>query len=95
LLGAVDTRDVAWAWLTAHFDALVPLLPDRFAGQIPMAIRLCDPQRIEQVRAFFAPRIDQLTGGPRNLAQALETASQCAARIAAQKASVLTYLDAR
>jgi cytosol alanyl aminopeptidase len=56
---------------------------------------MCDPERIERVRAFFAPRIDQLTGGPRNLAQALETAAQCAARVAAQRDSVLGYVDGR
>jgi alanyl aminopeptidase len=95
LLGATGTRDVAWAWLTAHFDALAPLLPDRFGGQIPAMIRMCDARRIDEVRAFFAPRIDQLTGGPRNLAQALEAAAQCAARVAAQRDSVLAYLDAR
>ena len=95
MLGSTDTRDAAWAWLTAHFDALAPLLPDRHAGQIPGAIRMCDARWIEQVRGFFAPRIDQLTGGPRNLAQALENAAQCAARVAAQRASVLAFLDAQ
>ena len=58
-------------------------------------IRMCDARRIDEVRAFFAPRIEQLTGGPRNLAQALEDAAQCAARVAAQRDSVLAYLDAR
>ena len=94
LLGAPDTRDAAWAWLTAHFDALVPLLPDRFAGQLPLAVRVCDLHRIDEIRAFFAPRVDRLTGGPRNLAQALEAATQCAARVAAQRESVLAFVDA-
>jgi alanyl aminopeptidase len=95
LLGAPDTRDAAWTWLTAHFDALMPLLPDRYGGQLPRAIRMCDRHRIDEVRAFLAPRVEQLTGGPRNLAQALETAEQCVARVAAQRASVIAYLDAR
>jgi hypothetical protein len=92
LLGALATRDAAWAWLTEHFDALAARLPDRHGGQIPSMISMCEPQRIERVRAFFAPRIDSLTGGPRNLAQALEAAEQCAARAAAQRDSVLRYL---
>jgi alanyl aminopeptidase len=95
LLGAPDTRDAAWTWLTAHFDALMPKLPDRFGGQLPRAIRMCDRRQIDEVRAFLAPRVEQLTGGPRNLAQALETAEQCVARVAAQRASVIAYLDAR
>jgi alanyl aminopeptidase len=92
LLGALATRDAAWSWLTAHFDALAAQLPDRYGGQIPSMISMCDARRIEAVRAFFAPRIDKLTGGPRNLALALEGAQQCAARAAAQRDSVQGYL---
>jgi alanyl aminopeptidase len=92
LAGALETRALAWAWLEAHFDALMPLLPDRFGGQLPAAIKICDPAWAERVRAFFTPRVERLTGGPRNLAQALETAAQCAARVAAQQDSVTRYL---
>ena len=92
MLGSLATREAAWSWLTAHFDALAGLLPDRYGGQIPAMISMCDPRRIESVRAFFAPRIDKLTGGPRNLALALEGAQQCAARAAAQRDSVQRYL---
>ncbi|HSR97243.1 MAG TPA: M1 family metallopeptidase [Kofleriaceae bacterium] len=92
LLGALATRDAAWAWLTAHFEALAALLPDRYGGQIPAMVSMCDARRIDEVRAFFAPRIDKLTGGPRNLALALEGAQQCTARAAAQRDSVQRYL---
>jgi alanyl aminopeptidase len=92
LLGSRATRDAAWAWLKAHFDALVVLLPDRFGGQLPAMLAMCDPQRADDVRAFFTPRVDKLTGGPRNLAQALETAQQCAARVVAQRDSVERYV---
>jgi alanyl aminopeptidase len=92
LLAAIATRDAAWAWLQAHFDALAAGLPDRFAGRLPGMIKLCDAQRIAEVRAFFAPRVDKLAGGPRNLAQALEAAEQCAARVAAQRDSVRAYV---
>ena len=92
LLGALATRDAAWIWLTAHFEALAALLPDRYAGQIPAMISMCDPRRIDEVRSFFAPRIDKLTGGPRNLALSLEGAQQCLARTAAQRESVQHYL---
>jgi len=88
---ARETRDIAWKWLTAHFDALVPMLPDRYAGFVPRFYKICDPTRAGAVREFFTPRVDKLTGGPRNLALALETADQCAARVAAQQASVDRY----
>ena len=52
----------------------------------------CDAGRIEQLRAFFTPRVDKLTGGPRNLAQARRrVGQQCVARVAAQQASVDSY----
>jgi alanyl aminopeptidase len=92
LLSTLETRDVAWTWLTAHFDALVPMLPDRYAGFVPRAYKVCDPTRAAALRAFFTPRVDKFTGGPRNLALALETADQCAARVAAQQASIDRYV---
>jgi alanyl aminopeptidase len=92
LLARTVTRDAAWTWLVAHFDALMPLLPDRAGGAIPNRIALCDAEHAAIVRDFFTPRIEKLTGGPRNLAQALEAAQQCAARVAAQKDSVARYL---
>jgi cytosol alanyl aminopeptidase len=92
LLRTIETRDAAWAWLTAHFDQLAPMLPDRFAGFFPRLYAACDAQRIEAIRAFFTPRVDKLTGGPRNLAQALEGDAQCMAKVAAQQTSVDAYL---
>jgi alanyl aminopeptidase len=92
LLGMADTRDTAWAWLKLHFDALAPMLPDRFGGRIPGMYAICDAQRADDLRAFFTPRVEQLTGGPRSLAQALEGAQQCAARLAAQRDSVQRYV---
>jgi len=91
LLSTLDTRDVAWKWVVAHFDTLVPMLPDRYAGFVPRIYKVCDPTRANAMREFFTPRVDKLTGGPRNLALALESADQCAARVAAQQASIDRY----
>ncbi|HET7505075.1 MAG TPA: M1 family aminopeptidase [Kofleriaceae bacterium] len=92
LLAAIETRDQAWTWLKAHFDELAPMLPDRFAGRIPGQIDLCDAARTADVSAFFASRVDKLTGGPRILAQAIESAELCAAQVAAQQGSVRAYV---
>ena len=56
-------------------------------------IAMCDAAWIDDVRGFFAPRVDSLTGGPRNLAQALESAQQCTARVTAQRDSVERYVQ--
>ncbi len=92
LLQNLATRDLAWTWLKAHFDQLAPMLPDRYAGATPAFYLVCDRARADELRAFFTPRVDKLTGGPRNLAQALEAADQCIARVAAQQASVAAYV---
>jgi len=92
MLGSLATRDVAWAWLEAHFDALAALLPDRFGGRIPSMFNICDDQRAGKLRAFFTPRADKLAGGPRNLAQALEAAAQCVALADAQRDNVQHYV---
>jgi len=94
LLGSVATHDAAWTWLKAHFDALAPLLPDRYGGTLPAAARICDRARTDDLRAFFASRVEKLTGGPRNLAQALERAGHCAAEVAAQRDGARAFLRA-
>jgi alanyl aminopeptidase len=94
LLHNIATRDTAWSWLKSHFDALMPLLPDRFGGRLPLGFLVCDAQRAEDLRAFLTPRVEQLAGGPRNLAQALEIAQQCIARVKAQRDSVERYVRA-
>ena len=94
LLGAIATRDLAWAWLKTHFDELAALLPDRYGGRLPLMYSACDAARAEEIRAFFTPRVAKLTGGPRNLAHALELAQQCAAQVDAQRDSVRRYVAA-
>jgi alanyl aminopeptidase len=94
LLGAHATRDQAWAWLGAHYDAFVPLLPDRFGGYLPSTYAACDAASARSLEAFFGPRVGKLTGGPRNLANAIDAARQCEARATTQRASVTAYAAA-
>jgi alanyl aminopeptidase len=91
LLDAPATRALAWTWLLQHFDALVPLLPDRYAGFVPGLVHFCDAARADELEAFFAPRMPNLTGGTRNLAQAVEAMRGCAALADAQRASAVAF----
>jgi alanyl aminopeptidase len=92
----VETRPATWDWLRAHFDALEERLSRRRVGDTPwMAAGFCDEVRAGEVDAFFAPRIRDLAGGPRNLAAALESIRLCAARVAAQGESARMYLGQR
>jgi peptidase M1-like protein/ERAP1-like protein len=90
-LSTLETRDQAWAWIEHHFDELAKLLPDRHAARILGAYKICDGKRADAVRNFFGSRAEAYSGMPRELAHALEYAEQCAARAAAQRASVDAY----
>jgi hypothetical protein len=47
-----------------------------------LSAAFCDDSHAAGAEAFFAPRIQTLPGGPRNLAGATETARLCAASVA-------------
>ena len=88
------TREATWRWMQPNFDALVAHLPERDAGELPwLASGFCDDAHAAAVEAFFAPRIDKLSGGPRNLAGAIEAIRLCAARVSAQKASAMEFFQ--
>jgi alanyl aminopeptidase len=94
ILGLFDdetTREASWTWLQAHFDALVPMLPDRYAGYVPPRLGFCDATRADEVQAFFAPRVPSLTGGTRNLAQGVEAMHSCAKVAETQRASAEAF----
>jgi alanyl aminopeptidase len=92
LLDRRETRDQAWAWLVAHFDALLPMLPDRYAGFLPLHVHFCDAAKAAEVSAFFTPRVPSLTGGTRNLAQGVEAMTNCAKLAEAQRESAKEFV---
>jgi alanyl aminopeptidase len=83
LLGAQfrnpQTRDRAWTWFTEHFDALTARSGAAQGGEMPWyAASFCSEEAAAEVYQFFEPRVAELTGGPRNLAGAVEAISLCA-----------------
>jgi alanyl aminopeptidase len=91
LLDGRATREGAWSWLRENFDKLTGMLPDRYPGYVPLAVHFCDTKRVDEVEAFFAPRVPSLTGGTRNLAQAIERMKSCAALADEQRASATGF----
>ena len=76
----VEGVELAWAWLTEHYDALVARMGPGFAGYLPyVATGFCSAERAREARAFFEPRVGATQGGPRNLASATEAIELCAA----------------
>jgi cytosol alanyl aminopeptidase len=93
MLALPATRQAAYDFLEAHYDAI--------AGRMPpeMAIRLarygevfCDEAHRKDVEDFFGPRTGQLPGGRRVLEQTLEVITQCMAVRQAQGDSIALFL---
>lgn len=90
-LQMIETRDAAWAYLREHFDAIVGRLSRARSGGLPYYLRFCDDAHANEVEAFFAPKIGALDGGPRNLANTLESIRLCAARRKAHEENMRAY----
>ena len=86
------TRERTWTWFKANFDQLTERLGRRFAGRSPWyTASFCSESAVDEVSAFFGPKVGSLSGAPRNLAGALESIALCAARVNAQRAGVIDY----
>jgi alanyl aminopeptidase len=93
-LGMEETRAAAWTWMQANFDRVFARVASTRAGFAPwMTAGFCSEERAREVEAFFAPRIESLAGGPRNLRGALEAIRLCAARVEAQRESASTFVQ--
>ena len=90
-LAAPETRDAAYDWIEANFEAFRTRLPEWALGGLPgYGRRFCDAAHRARVDAFFAPRVGRLPGGPQSLATTLEEIDLCAARLSAQGADAST-----
>jgi len=87
------TREGAWAFLKANFDALAARLPRESPAGFPqLAAGFSDEAHRADVAAFFKDRAANYTGGPRRLAQSLEQIQLKAALRAAQQENVAGFL---
>ncbi len=75
-----ENRVAFWKWLQPHFDALRGRLPDAYQDMLPRlaAVGGCDNARRAELQGWMAPRIKDIIGGERALAQSLEGVGQCA-----------------
>jgi alanyl aminopeptidase len=93
-LGHRLTRERAWQYFKANFDALVSRMPEEMRATLPTVGRdFCDAAHRADVEAFFQERIRKLEGAQRPLAETLEAIDQCAALKADQQAAVAEFLS--
>jgi alanyl aminopeptidase len=90
------TRDRAWQWFTANFDALAVRFGTSQLGGSPWyAASFCTNAAGANVQRFFEPKVAELSGGPRNLAGAVEAISLCAAKVEVHRSGVKRAFGAR
>ncbi len=88
-----DTRTMAFDFLKANFDELLPRIPRFGASSLGFtAAGFCTEDEIKSAEAFLRPRMEKVQGGPRALEQALERARLCAARVDREQRSVAQFL---
>lgn len=87
-----ETRAAAWVWFTKNFDAVLPRVSTAQQRYLPrMGRGFCDAARREEVRSFFEKRAQDLEGGPRELANALEEIDLCIAFKAQHQSAAEAY----
>jgi alanyl aminopeptidase len=96
--GQEATHKLAFAFLKAHYDEIVAKRPQGggsdFGARLPaVGSSYCDAQSKQELQAFFAPRIDKFTGGPRSLSQTLERIDVCIAEKSSEEAGVKAFLE--
>ncbi|HEX8790705.1 MAG TPA: M1 family metallopeptidase [Polyangiaceae bacterium] len=92
-----DTRELAWAWMKEHYDALLARMPRHHSGVqlVGAGGRFCDADHAKDVESFFTPKIEGIEGGPRALAETLEDIHLCTARRTASEASARSFFAGR
>ncbi|HET7504774.1 MAG TPA: M1 family metallopeptidase, partial [Kofleriaceae bacterium] len=87
------TRELGFAFVKDHIDALLARLPELYRPYLAFSfVALCDDARRPEIEQVFASRIEKLDGGPRLMAQALEALSLCSAQRKAQRPGVEAFL---
>ncbi|MCB2107230.1 MAG: M1 family metallopeptidase [Rhodobacteraceae bacterium] len=90
-----DNAAAAWTWFKANFDAIAAKMPPNNRGELAgIGSRFCSKNDRKDYNAFFSSRIDDLTGGPRNLAITLERIDACVNLVEKQRRAANKYFAA-
>jgi len=79
-------------WIDAHFGELEARLSPAGAAIVNLyAAGMCSNAEADALQAKFAPRMEAVEGGPRQLKQSVEAIRLCAAQVAARKGQPLDF----
>ncbi|HYV49963.1 MAG TPA: M1 family metallopeptidase [Myxococcaceae bacterium] len=89
-----EVRELAYAFVKAHFDELlVKLAREEVGDLIVSGVDFCDAAHRQDVVATFTPRAAQVPQGRVRLARTLETIDSCIAIRERQQASAAAFLQ--
>jgi hypothetical protein len=95
-LGDPRTRAAAWEFLQARYAEVSGRVGERRGSTLPwLAGNFCSNDMAARAEAFFATRVQELVGGPRALAGALEKVRSCAAQVEAQRAATVAFVTGK
>jgi aminopeptidase N len=81
LLEEASNRELVWKWLQENYDSLISRLSPTDAGSLPLlGTVLCSDSQVNEVKAFFEPKIESLPSGSRNLHRAIDQIILCSAK---------------
>jgi alanyl aminopeptidase len=85
------SRNALWTWSVAHYDQLVARTGSFAGGRLPSMIGGggCSQAEADRLQSFFQPRLKQVSGADRGLAQERESTLLCAALKAKQDAAAI------
>jgi cytosol alanyl aminopeptidase len=92
LRGGHDTsasRDALWNWFTGHYDQVIARTGSFAGGRLPALVGGdgCSKAEADRLQAYFEPRLKDVTGADRGLAQTHEQTLLCTALKAKQDPS--------
>ena len=89
----VETRDATWEWFEQNIDKILERVPEaRWGRMTTFGSAFCDAEKQTEIDDFFVGRIDEMAGGPRNLAKTLEGIDLCIARVQHHQAEMEAWL---
>jgi alanyl aminopeptidase len=84
--------EAGWEWFKQNIDAIIERTPPNDRGDLSnVGAAFCSKDKQEDYKKFFEPRINSLTGGPRQMAQTLERMEACRALIDKQRGKAERY----
>lgn len=88
-----DTRELAYQFVKDNLETILERLPAMAKGYIIMvSTAFCDQEHIDEARAYWGPKSEDIPGGPQMLEQALETMRVCVTFKQSQQPKLVTFL---